>query len=147
MAPACLAVLRSAAFKLSQTNSFNLNPCTMKWYLAKIVFRIQSGIGDHKPQFDEQLRLIAAGNEAEAFEKATVIGENEEDSFYNLKQELVQWQFINVPEIYQLKELEDGAELYSRINEVDDGAAYIKFVHRKAESIKQKQLHQLLKLT
>ncbi|HEV3251858.1 MAG TPA: DUF4288 domain-containing protein, partial [Puia sp.] len=45
----------------------------MNWYLAKIVFRIICGEGQHIPQFDEQLRLIEAGNEVEAFEKATNI--------------------------------------------------------------------------
>ena len=119
----------------------------MNWYLAKIVFRITCGNGDHTPQFDEQLRLIAAGNEDEAFEKATAIGKREEETFYNLKQQLVCWQFVNVPELYLLNELIDGAELYARINEVDDAEAYANFVHRKAGAIREKQSHHLLQLT
>ena len=118
----------------------------MKWYLAKIVYRIVCGNGDHTPQFDEQLRLIAAGNENEAFKKATTIGENEQETFYNNKQQLVCWAFVNVSELYRLSALIDGAELYSRINEVDDADAYTTFVHRKAESIQQKQMHQVLNL-
>lgn len=118
----------------------------MKWYLAKIVFQIICGDGEHAAQFDEQLRLVAAHNEVEAFEKASAIGKSEQESFYNLKQQLVRWQFINVPELYTLKELIDGAELYSRINEADDAGAYITFVNRKAESIQRKQAHHLLKL-
>lgn len=118
----------------------------MKWYLAKIVFRIICGDGDHTAQFDEQLRLIAAGNEDEAFEKACTIGKKEQDSFYNQKQQLVHWKFINVSELYHLSELIDGAELYSRINEVDDADAYTTFVHRRAESIQKKYTHQLLNL-
>lgn len=118
----------------------------MKWYLAKIVFQIICGHGNHMAQFDEQLRLIAAVNEDEAFEKATMIGKNAEDSFYNLKQQLVRWQFVNVSELYRLNELIDGAEMYSRINEVDDADAYTTFVHRRAESIQSKHTHQLLNL-
>ena len=118
----------------------------MKWYLAKIVFQIICGDGDHAAQFDEQLRLIAACNEDEAFEKASTIGKDEEESFYNLKQQLVRWQFVNVSELYRLSELIDGAEMYSRINEVDDADAYITSVHRRAESIQRKQTHQLLNL-
>lgn len=118
----------------------------MKWYLAKIVFQIICGDGNHTSQFDEQLRLIAAGNEDEAFEKATTIGKNEEEDFYNLKQQLVRWQFVNVSELYHLSELIDGAELYSRINEVDDAESYITFVHRRAEAIQRKHAHQLLNL-
>ena len=45
----------------------------MNWYMAKIVFRIICGEGHHTPQFDEQLRLIGATNEEEAFEKAKAI--------------------------------------------------------------------------
>lgn len=118
----------------------------MKWYLAKLVYRIICGEGNHTAQFDEQLRLIAACNEDEAFEKATAIGSEEQETFYNLKQQLVRWQFVNVSELYHLSELIDGAELYSRINEVDDADAYITFVQRKAESIQQKHSHQLLNL-
>jgi hypothetical protein len=29
----------------------------MQWYLAKLVFQIICGDGNHRPQFDEQLRL------------------------------------------------------------------------------------------
>lgn len=118
----------------------------MKWYLAKIVFQIICGDGEHMAQFDEQLRLIHALNEDEAFNKATSIGKNEEDSFYNHRQQLVRWQFINVSELYHLSELIDGAEMYSRINEVDDADAYTTFVHRRAESIQRKYTHQLLNL-
>jgi hypothetical protein len=118
----------------------------MKWYLAKIVFQIICGDGDHTAQFDEQLRLIAAHNDDEAFEKASAVGRNGEESFYNLKQQLVRWQFVNVSELYHLSELIDGAELYSRINEVDDAHAYATSVHRKAESIQRKHTHQLLNL-
>jgi hypothetical protein len=118
----------------------------MKWYLAKIVFQIICGDGNHIAQFDEQLRLISAGDEDEAFDKATIIGRNEEDSFYNLKQQLVRWQFVNVSELYHLSDLIDGAEMYSRITEVDDAEKYVTRVHRRAESIQRKSTHQLLNL-
>ena len=118
----------------------------MKWYLAKLVYRIICGDGDHAAQFDEQLRLIAANNEDEAFGKGLSIGIEEQESFYNLKQQLVRWQFVNVSELFLLSELMDGAELYSRINEVDDAEAYTIFVNKKAESIQGKETHQLLHL-
>lgn len=118
----------------------------MKWYLAKMVYQIVCGNGEHTAQFDEQLRLIAANHEDEAFQKAFSIGKEEQESFLNQKNELVRWQFINVSELYRLSKLIDGAEIYSRINEVDDAGAYTNFVHRKAESILEKQTHQLLNL-
>ena len=118
----------------------------MKWFMAKMVFRIICGNGDHTPQFDEQLRLIAAENADEAYEKAVMIGSGEEDAFLNVKQQMVQWQFIDVSELYCLHELIDGAELYSKINEVDDADAYTNFVHEKAAAIQTKSSYQLLNL-
>ena len=118
----------------------------MNWYLTKIVFRIICGDGLHAAQFDEQLRLIEASTEDEALEKARALGKNEQETFYNLKQQLVQWQFVNVSELYRLSELIDGAELYSRIKEVDNGDTYTSFVHLKAESIQKKESRQLLNL-
>jgi hypothetical protein len=112
-----------------------LNQACMKWYLAKLVFRIVCGEGQHTPQFDEQLRLIAATNKEEAFLKAKEMGKNEEDTFYNRKEQLVQWQFINLSELNELSELIDGAELYSRIEEKENAEAYIFTVNQKAENL------------
>ena len=118
----------------------------MSWYLAKIVYQIICGDGSHTAQFAEQLRLIAATDEDVAFEKAILIGQNEEDNFCNQKNDLVQWRFINVAELYKLTNLIDGAELYSRITEADDAASYINFINEKAASIKNKQSRRLLQL-
>jgi hypothetical protein len=41
----------------------------MNWYVAKLIFRITCFIGNHQPQFDEQLRLISASGEKEAKKK------------------------------------------------------------------------------
>ena len=118
----------------------------MNWYLAKFVFRIVCGEGNHLPQFDEQLRLVAAPNKEEAFRRAREMGHKEEESFYNRRQELVQWKFINISEIYLLSDLIDGAELYSRIEEKENADAYIYTVNQKAENIFFTQTHQLLQL-
>jgi Domain of unknown function (DUF4288) len=104
----------------------------MNWYIAKLVFRIISGIGNHMPQFDEQLRLINAADEEEAFEKALQIGREEQDSFVNHKHERVQWSFINVPELNKLPSLTDGAEIYSRVSEHENAKGYIDMVNNKA---------------
>ncbi|HZH94370.1 MAG TPA: DUF4288 domain-containing protein [Flavisolibacter sp.] len=108
----------------------------MNYYLVKMVYRIICGDGVHTPQFDEQLRLIHAASTEEAFDKAALTGEAEAETFFNQKEQLVQWKFINVSEIYQLTGLVHGAELYSQIREVDDAEAYITFVHHKASNLK-----------
>ena len=118
----------------------------MNWYLSKIIFRIICGEGTHTAQFDEQLRLIAAADEQEAFEKALAIGQREQDGFYNQEQQLVQWKFINVAELYRLSGLLDGAEMYSRIQETDDAEAYIDLANRRAEHICESTTHKMLRL-
>lgn len=118
----------------------------MNWYLTKTVFQIICGDGDHTPQFDEQLRLISASSKEAAFNKAQNIGKREEETFYNRKQQLVRWEFINVSEIYKISELIDGAEIYSRIEERDNAEAYIHVINQKAENLLFTQTHQLLEL-
>lgn len=108
----------------------------MNWYLAKMVFRIICGDGNHTAQFDEQLRLIMASSKEEAFHKAQLLGGKEEEIFFNRNQQLVQWQFISVSELYQLNELIDGAELYSRIEEKEHAETYLHIIHKKAEQIR-----------
>ncbi len=118
----------------------------MNWYLAKIVYQIVVGEGNHTPQFDEQLRLISGNDENEAFDKAIVIGRTDEDSFFNQDHQMVKWTFIDVAELYKLSGLLDGAEMYSRIQETDDPNGYIELTHRKAENIRRSNTHQLLQL-
>jgi hypothetical protein len=118
----------------------------MNWYLAKIVYRILSGSNTDDAQFDEQLRLIAADNKEQAFMKAQLTGVKEEETFFNADQQLVQWKFINVSELYRLGEMIDGAELYSRIEERGNADAYIETINRKAAALLQSDSYQLLQL-
>jgi hypothetical protein len=104
----------------------------MNWYVAKLVFRVISGDGNHQAQFDEQLRLISAGDEKQAFEKASVIGQNNQDSFMNNQHQTVRWQFIDVAEINRLNNLKDGTELYYQIQETPDADLYIAWAHHKS---------------
>ena len=119
----------------------------MKWYLAKIIYRIVCGTGNHKPQFDEQLRLIAALESREAFEKASLMGRTGAGTFYKENRQLVQWQFINIAELNLIDELADGAEIYSSIHELEHAEAYISFVHYKAQQVYRREevlLHKMM---
>lgn len=118
----------------------------MSWYLTKIVYQIICGDGNHKPQFDEQLRLIEANDEQEAFQKAQRIGRMEQESFFNIKQQLVKWNFIDVCEIYKLNEMIDGAELYSRVQEADNAASYIEMIRHKADYLQTDTILRSLQL-
>jgi hypothetical protein len=118
----------------------------MNWYLAKMVFRIICGDGNHTAQFDEQLRLVSAGSKEEAFHKAQARGMREEEMFFNHNQQLVKWQFISVSELYLLHELIDGAELYSRIEEQENADSYLHIIQKKAEQIRFGNTHEILNL-
>lgn len=118
----------------------------MNWYLAKLIFRIVCGDGNHTPQFDEQLRLIAAGNNEEALSKAILLGETEGDGFPEHEYKMVKWRFINVSELYRITELIDGAELYSRVQETDDADVYMELVNTRARFIRENNTHSYLQL-
>ena len=107
----------------------------MNAYLAKIVYRIVCGNGNHTPQFDEQLRLVYACDEEEAIRFAKEIGRQEQHSFLNKNQNLVSWQFINIADIILLEESMAGAEVFSVIKEPLDAAVYIEYVHKKAKAL------------
>lgn len=119
----------------------------MQWFLARIVYRIICGNGNHKPQFDEQLRLVAATSSIEAFHKATLMGQNGSDTFYNQNRQLVQWEFINIDALHPLENLEDGVELYSSVREVDNAEAFITFVQHKATQLRSMEKEALLKIS
>ncbi|PUZ24539.1 protein of unknown function [Chitinophaga costaii] len=104
----------------------------MNWFVAKVVYQIISGEGNHAPQFDEQLRLISATSKADAWKKANDIGEEGQYAFQNQQHQKVEWKFINVPEIYPISELKDGMELYSRIEEPGNVADYLAWLRTKS---------------
>ena len=114
----------------------------MKWYMAKIVYQIVCGEGNHTPQFDEQLRLIHAENNLHAFNKARNIGRHEEDCFLNYVNKPVQWKFIDVSEIHLLDVLTDGAEVYSKICEDENEDVYIRAVRLKAALLLESSSYQ-----
>jgi len=104
----------------------------MKWYVAKIVFKI-CNVG--RPQFDEHLHLICATDFEEAFLKARIIGITEEDNFINDRDQPVKWEFVNVAELLSLHELKDGLEVYSQIKEIEEASEYNHYIHQKAASL------------
>lgn len=118
----------------------------MKWYLAKLVYRIICGEGNHTPQFDEQLRLILAEDDLHAFQKARTTGHLEEDNFLNHLQKPVLWKFIDVSELHVLGEFSDGAEMYSRICEQEEADRYIKETKQRANYILESSMVKCLPL-
>ena len=118
----------------------------MKWFIAKLIFRFINDKINSSKQFDEQVRLILAADESGALNKAQHIGENEEEIFWNSRQQLVQWKFINVAELYELGELVDGMQLHSKVEEYDEPLSYISSVHKRAADIEQYSVNKNLQL-
>jgi hypothetical protein len=107
----------------------------MKWYLVKLVYQVVSGNGAHTPQFDEQLRLIRAEELDWAREKAKMLGQIGAFSFLNNRKEEVNWRFIDVVDICEIGEIEDGAQLYSTTEEPEDVSLYLNVISAKAKWI------------
>ena len=62
----------------------------------------------------------------------TKIGLSSQDSFMNNQSQPVRWQYIDVAEINQLKDLTDGTELYYQIHEAPDADLYVAWAHHKS---------------
>ncbi|GHM99381.1 hypothetical protein WSM22_08710 [Cytophagales bacterium WSM2-2] len=103
----------------------------MNWYIAKIVFQIKAE-GMQRPQFDEHLRLIEAESFEEAILKARMIGLSFEEAVVNQRHGVVQWEFVNVADLRQMKELKNGMELHSQVREMDEPNQYINYIHNQA---------------
>ena len=114
----------------------------MKWFLAKLVFQIVCGNGNHTPQFDEQLRLIYAEDELHAFHKARLLGEGAYLKVVAENLVAVHWKFIDVCELYPLIPGADGVEIYSVKLEEADANLYIRNIQKAATQLLQQGLHQ-----
>lgn len=105
----------------------------MNWYIAKLVYQVISGVGNHTPQFDEQLRLIRADEYAWAREKATIIGHLLQHKCTNDKGEELAWKFVNVIDVVPVSSWEDGEEIYSTTSEPKDVKEYLSTLSVKAD--------------
>jgi hypothetical protein len=108
----------------------------MNWYIVKMVFRIRCGNGNHRTQYDEQLRLIQSGNADQAIQKAFNLAESEASRGLTGMEPDVKWQFVNVSELYLLNSFIDGAEVFSRIQEQENAEQYERIIKRKADMIR-----------
>jgi hypothetical protein len=104
----------------------------MNWHIAKLVFQVINSEGV-TPQFDEQWRLVKADEVTWAYEKARVIGWLEQGCFNSVFQKKGEWKFIEVVELQQLSNMEDGAPIFSTTEEPLDAFVYVDMIRRKAQ--------------
>ena len=107
----------------------------LNWYLVKLVYQVVSGEGAHTPQFDEQLRLIRADELDWACEKAKVLGQIGAFTFLNDSNVEVKWKFVDVVDVCEIGEIEDGVQIYSSTEEPEDISSYLTLINAKAKRI------------
>ncbi|MDP1725678.1 MAG: DUF4288 domain-containing protein [Bacteroidota bacterium] len=107
----------------------------MSYYLAKVVFKIVNEEPNAQIQFDEQLRLIDARNEQEAFFKARMLGVKNEEEICSENSRKIFWKFIDIPFVKALNEFVDGMEIYSCIKETETNEGYENYVKLRAQQI------------
>jgi len=112
----------------------------MNWYLSKLIFSIEPAEQGNKAQFDEQLRLVQSSNEADAYFKAKQIGKSIQSEFENEEKENVQWRFVDVSEVIEIKEIKDGMEVYSTTHETYEKENFINSVLQKGIAIQSRHL-------
>lgn len=112
----------------------------MNRYLIKLMFNINIDNGNNVSQFDEQIRVIESHNLEDAFYKARAIGKREEETFLNNENQLVNWQFIDVAEVYPLENLKDGDQVYSSTRKIKDTTSFISYIRQKSMEIQAKNL-------
>ncbi len=113
----------------------------MNWFLVKLVYRFICGGGLHTPEFNEQLRLVAADDILHAFHKARLIGERETAGIISNGLQLT-WKFIDVSEILPIEKTTDGAEVWSGMNEEADADMYIRNTQQKSKALLQEAIYQ-----
>lgn len=90
----------------------------MKWYLAKIVFRIITSGDSSEGLFEEKLRLVSGNHPQEALQNAASWGEREEAEFMNASGKKVTWEFIAVSGLRALPDPAEDIELDSHLVEM-----------------------------
>ncbi|MCE3228554.1 MAG: hypothetical protein K0S32_3105 [Bacteroidetes bacterium] len=112
----------------------------MNWFLVKLIFSVDSEQPVLNAQFDEQLRLIKATNESDAYFKAKQLGKTLQTNFLSEKGEAIAWRFVDVNEVITLSDIKDGMEVYSSTYETSEKENFINSVLQKGIAIQSRNL-------
>lgn len=106
----------------------------MNQYLVNIVFRIESPV-ERIAQFDEQFYLVQAGTATAAYEKALLRAQAEEGSVNNINGIVLQWKFVGITRLTQLKNISGTEEILSNTRETHLPQAYVDHIKEKHEAL------------
>jgi len=109
----------------------------MKRYLVRLVFNVSVNHGADNSEFDSQMRVIRAFNSEDAFFKAREAGRREEGTVHSTCG-VVNWQFIDVCDLYDLEELGDGDQVFSETQKYTDSQSYITYIRHKSMELQVK---------
>ena len=109
----------------------------MQWYISKLVFQIIS-TQKETIQFNEQIKLIGAEDELQAFNKARIIGDNTCLQYKSVETAI---RFIDVSELQPLTEVKDGLSIISNLVSNVSAEDYICKTQKSASYLFQKGLH------
>lgn len=113
----------------------------MNSYIAKLIYNINFENGSSSSQFDEQTIYVTAKNMEEAYQNAKAFAENREEKFKNANNELVEWKFVDVMDLVEIKERKNGESLYSTTHETSDSQSFIDLVKHRSQIIQTKFLN------
>ncbi len=87
------------------------------WYVATILIKAIVNDDTSGPWlYDEQIRVIRAPNEEEAYRKALLFGKEEEQSYLNEYGQIVIWEFSGLINLERLDNpIKDGTEIRSHL--------------------------------
>lgn len=99
------------------------------WYVATLIMRCIVGNNHQGPvTCDEQIRVIHATDDNEAYEKAVRLGAQQQDVYQNSYGEPVSWEFVGLANLEELlaDAILDGTEIRGRIFSADDPAKIVR---------------------
>lgn len=89
----------------------------MRTYTAQVIYRIECE-GRSTDQYEEQWRLIFAGDEEQALEEARIISQQEDVTFIDRHGRDIRWRLVAVKEIHEVS-LSNGSLLFSMVKEAE----------------------------
>lgn len=96
------------------------------WYVATLIIRCRVENQPAPWTCDEQVRVIRAANDDEAYDKAVALGKSEETVYKNGDGEDVFWEFIGLEDLTELDSaIRDGTEIRSRLFGHQDPASLV----------------------
>ncbi len=112
----------------------------MELFNSRLLFEIDIE-GAAKKQYSEELYLVKASNEFEAFHQCQTKGQTESETFKNKFGRNVKWKFVGVVDLVKLNINQRIIQLDSKTIEPDSPREYLNGLRDKFDKILQSYLY------